>query len=296
MEAKFSLFETYQSKQPFAAIRLEQLQDFTSHPTSHAKKIFEAIQADPTRKSELKATAPCFTPGGLFLDRHTNIDFGFHLQIDIDQKDNTQISNWPDVRDWLAEWKHTSFAAISLSGVGCYALVKVATIDLKGHLMAMLPLFEKAGLTVDETKGKNLNDLRFISYDPAARMNLNAEPFTKIAAEPAPAPTMFRKPTTTGSGTSLIDSFNENCDVVALLQANGWKVAYKQGEHIRFTRPGKDGGISADWHTGRRLFYNFSDSTVIEATQNNGNHAISPFEIYRQLNNYTLESAIQSLK
>jgi hypothetical protein len=65
----------------------------------------------------------------------------------------------------------------------------------------------------------------------------------------------------------LWDQFNAEADVAKLLESNGWTRARERGERIDYARPGKtpEEGISANWHTGLRLFYVFTNATAFDA-------------------------------
>lgn len=61
------------------------------------------------------------------------------------------------------------------------------------------------------------------------------------------------------------DEWNDRGDVVSLLQEEGWKITREQGEKILMLRPGGTGKWSADFDTGKRLFYVFTSSTEFES-------------------------------
>ena len=64
---------------------------------------------------------------------------------------------------------------------------------------------------------------------------------------------------------SPFGQFNANADIPALLVKNSWTNLGQRDDLIYFRRPGKDHGVSAIWNISRRVFYNFSTSTVFEA-------------------------------
>lgn len=90
-----------------------------------------------------------------------------------------------------------------------------------------------------------------------------------------------------GFFTTPWDDFN-NSDkgmeyVLQLLDANGWKEDAKnrKGERLRFTRPGKHKGISADYHTGLKRFYVFTSSSEFEAGHGYTNYGIVKLLLFR---------------
>ena len=79
--------------------------------------------------------------------------------------------------------------------------------------------------------------------------------------------------------TTPWDDYNSKCDVVALLESNGWTWIETRGEREFLKRPGKtDSHISADYHKGLNLFKVFSTSTQFETGR-----GYKPFAIYATL-------------
>jgi hypothetical protein len=92
-----------------------------------------------------------------------------------------------------------------------------------------------------------------------------------------PAPQVLQ---VTGDAKRVGDRYNEQADVLTLLQQHGWKV-YREGRNgnLYLTRPGKERGVSASWHEGLRMFYVFSTN----APPFEAGRAYSPFAIYALL-------------
>jgi hypothetical protein len=67
--------------------------------------------------------------------------------------------------------------------------------------------------------------------------------------------------------TVLWDKFNAEMDIEGALGSHGWTRGRARGHNIEYTRPGKTerDGISATWHTEKRLFYVFTSSSEFEA-------------------------------
>ena len=79
--------------------------------------------------------------------------------------------------------------------------------------------------------------------------------------------------------TTPWDDYNSKCDVVSLLESNGWTWIETRGEREFLKRPGKtDSHISADYHRGLGLFKVFSTSTQFETGR-----GYKPFAIYATL-------------
>jgi hypothetical protein len=94
--------------------------------------------------------------------------------------------------------------------------------------------------------------------------------------------------------TTPWDDYNSKCDVVKLLESNGWTWIETRGERDFLKRPGKtDSHISADYHRGLGLFKVFSTSTQFETGR-----GYKPFAIYATLehNGNFSEAAKQLIK
>lgn len=59
------------------------------------------------------------------------------------------------------------------------------------------------------------------------------------------------------------EKFNNEADIEKMLLSGGWKRCRERGDRVDYVRPGKEArdGISGNYHTGKRLFYVFTDAT-----------------------------------
>ena len=78
----------------------------------------------------------------------------------------------------------------------------------------------------------------------------------------------------------LWDKFNREADIPKMLKSHGWTEFRRRGDRVDFIRPGKkaDGGISANWHTAKRLFYVFTTNTEFDADR-----AYNPVQVFAAL-------------
>ena len=76
-----------------------------------------------------------------------------------------------------------------------------------------------------------------------------------------------------------LDAFKEEGDTVGILTSGGWEVVHQTQERVFLRRPGKDRGISADYHKRLRLFKCFSTSTQFESEK-----AYSAVGVYAVIN------------
>jgi hypothetical protein len=144
-------------------------------------------ELDKTGKDRLKTSLPLATVGAVCSGgrKMENVKkrTGW-IALDIDAKDNPHLPNAEQVRDEVARIKNVAFSALSASGQGVWALVKVSDPDRQAkHFRALEADFKSFGITLDSTKGKNPNDARFYSYDPDAVMNTSYIEYRKIIAD-----------------------------------------------------------------------------------------------------------------
>lgn len=136
----------------------------------------------------LKKTMPSIIVGGRCIGGHrleNIVEFSGWVSIDIDDDHNPSISDWENIRDQIANLQHVAFSALSLSGRGVWALIKISDPNIQGaHYRALQRDFERIGITIDPSKGQNANDKRFYSYDPGAIIKNSVKTYTKIKGEP----------------------------------------------------------------------------------------------------------------
>jgi len=60
--------------------------------------------------------------------------------------------------------------------------------------------------------------------------------------------------------------FNSSPAAETVLQDNGWTFDYENSQWAHYTRPGKDGGVSASWHKTKRFYHIFTSSTDLVGT------------------------------
>ena len=148
------------------------------------------LQYRQTGAPEIKKNLPLITPGARCKGgrRKENIEVltGW-VCLDIDGKDNPHIKDAARIRDEIIKISNVAFSALSTGGQGVWALVKVSDPENQdAHFQALLKDFERFGIKLDSSKGRNANDARFFSYDPDARMKRSFEVYTKkVTSQPA---------------------------------------------------------------------------------------------------------------
>lgn len=175
------------------------LDDPTGTPTTLRHVLFSAFgeamsnivrlrkldRSDPwyeDKKNSIKKNLPCYTPGALLKTRETGkvvvLERTGLMQLDFD---DDKIKNYSMEELKQAVFYSLPFVAYcgsSCRGVGFYTLVLIAEPERLGeyaeHCFEVFK--EDYGIQVDTSKGRNPQDLRFISYDANPYWRENPEP------------------------------------------------------------------------------------------------------------------------
>jgi len=132
------------------------------------------------QKGLIKATLQAFTPAALLASKQKGyvqeISRSGLMQLDFDE---AALVNY-DIEEAKAavfSLPFIAFCALSCTGTGFYALAVIAEPDrLTEYAEHCFVIFQKFGLRPDVSKGKNPQDLRYISYDPNMLIRDNPEP------------------------------------------------------------------------------------------------------------------------
>ncbi len=166
---------------------------------------------------------------------------------------------------------------VSPSGNGIKAIVPSTTPDMHVQAFSMYQRYckEELGLQVDES-GKDVARACFIAHDRDVYFNPNYKWRKLEKYWDNPPSTLTPQQASHGSpqsntvpfdGISPFDEYNNSNDFIVLLEAHGWRRCEEHSDRIRFTRPGKKSGISADFKFSKRVFYVFTDKTAFTASK-----------------------------
>lgn len=211
----------------------------------------------------LKGKLPCAMPSLQMNGSHS----GF-IAIDVDGEnhgDNLEYTP-AELKEKISSIKNVAYCGYSCSGKGVWALIPIfdETKHLE-HFKALEVVFQSIGLTLDKSC-KNVNRLRFASYDPEPYLNEDAEKFSLILAD-TPKPKISTSSPDLLEGANIFDEFNQKGDVIVLLQNHGWKVLKTKADKTYLTRPDKTDGISGEFDNNKRLFYCFTNSAQFEPSR-----------------------------
>lgn len=201
------------------------------------------------------------------------------IAIDVDGKDNPGHTP-AELKEIISSIKQVSFCGYSASGNGVWGLMRLAdTTKHKQHFEALEDVFQRIGVTIDPAC-KNVNRLRFASYDPDPYINENAETFRLIMVDiPDPKEKQKTPKPKYGKGENVFEKFNREADVIGLLIRNGWKIEKVIGNKTHLTRPGKKGGVSGTYFNDTRQFHIYSSNGGLIRSEAN----YTPFDLYAEL-------------
>lgn len=216
--------------------------------------------SDKSKRDSLKAKLPAITPSGTFTKRgEANlIKHSRFIQFDIDKLTPETIEG---IKSIVIGFPYTFYCGLSVSGLGLWGLFKISQpSNHKKHFKAMERYFKYFNIDIDIAPS-NVASLRGYSYDLNAYLNQDAKVFNLIYEDPkSDKINLIKNPnrTTNKSANSIADDFNLNGEIESVLVAHGWKFVNSKGTNNRYTRPGKDCGISGNYCIDRKLFFVWS--------------------------------------
>lgn len=151
-----------------------------------------------TRKKELKRILQCYTPAALLETKKKGsvkeITRTGIMQLDFDHAGIAQY-DLEELKKTVFALRFIAFCGLSCSGDGFYALALIAEPHkLTQYAEHCFEVFLKHGIKLDNSKGKKVENLRYLSYDANMLIRDNPEPLL-IKQKQAP-----EKPTQTYQG------------------------------------------------------------------------------------------------
>lgn len=196
LDQQVSIFDTHTAQGHPATLR-EIL--FTSFAVPHGGRndldtIITMRQLNPddtdydTRKRALKNTLQAYTPAGFMIERKEEavISRTGIISIDFDDLEQYDIN---EVKQAIGALPFVGYCGLSVSGRGLFALVLIAEPDRqREYAEHLFEVFNHYGIPPDTSKGRNVNDLRYVSYDSNPVINDYPEPLRIKHRKPKAAP------------------------------------------------------------------------------------------------------------
>ncbi|MEO9146191.1 MAG: BT4734/BF3469 family protein [Ginsengibacter sp.] len=138
------------------------------------------LENDKIKKSELKSKLPGFAPAALLQQRTAGkvieIERTGIMQLDFDYVD-IQDYDIEELKQAVFHLPFIGFCGLSCSGRGFFALAMIAEPErLNEYADHVFNVLIKYGIKPDTSKGRNVNDLRYLSYDCNMLFRENPEP------------------------------------------------------------------------------------------------------------------------
>jgi len=183
------------------------------------------------KKSDLKSKLRCFSPAALLQSRAkgnvVEISRSGLMQLDFDYVD-IQDYDIDELKQAVFSLPFIAFCGLSCSGKGFYALALIAEPErLNEYAEHCFDVFlTKYGIKVDRSKGRNVNDLRYLSYDANMLFRENPEILKIKRFKPSKPVTRpyNSQPAFTGKNTLL----NKGIEALQNVQVgNRWETVQK---------------------------------------------------------------------
>jgi hypothetical protein len=236
------------------------------------------MTADKSRRDELKKRMPALLPCGIFeggrkkqhLHKHSNL-----IAIDFDEDHNSHYLDFEELKTALCNIENVAYCGRSVSGRGFWVLIPIAHPEKhEQHFTALEQAFLSLMMVADPSCS-DVSRLRYYSFDREAYFNPNAKPFLSHYSPPPPEWKKYPSGGFSGQDGAAWQRYNDSEDFSDLLLSAGWSVCWQSAEKIRFTRPGKSAGVSAEFDRVKKVFFVFSSNA--EPFEAKG---YSPFAVY----------------
>ncbi len=164
------------------------------------------------RKLQLKNSLQCFTPAALLVSKQKGclqeISRTGLLQLDFDHQDIYEY-DVEELKQCVFQLQFIAFCGLSCSGDGFYALALISEPErLADYAQHCFDVLFQHGIKVDTSKGKKVENLRYLSYDANMLIRHNPEPLHIRHFKSKPAPKAFFQPypyhTDSFDGSTLI--------------------------------------------------------------------------------------------
>ncbi len=193
MDTEISLYIThYDNTGRPATIREILMSEFQIDIICELRKLDENHKNYEADKKELKDRLKAYTPAGLLASKQKDnvieIKRSGIMQLDFDGND---IADYDilELKQCVFSLPFIGFCGLSCSGKGFYALALIAEPEkLKDYAFHCFDVLQQYGIKADRSKGRNVQDLRYLSYDSNMLIRENPEPLYVKRFKPQPAP------------------------------------------------------------------------------------------------------------
>lgn len=172
LDVHISYFEGYWTKNPETINLIDWLKE-----DSLKDELFKIRQIEEKKeRDEIKKYLPAVTVSGIFTsgEKDSLVNHSGLIAIDIDPKDNPHITDYEKAKLELAKIPYVAYCGASASGRGLYAIIPILYPDHhEEHFDALALNFKEININVDMSC-RNINRLRFYSWDDNPYYNFTA--------------------------------------------------------------------------------------------------------------------------
>lgn len=225
-----------------ASYRQILLSDFgKDFPAIYALRKLDPMDPDYKKKKiELKSKLQCFTPSALLENKAAGQLKEIHrtgiMQLDFDY-DAIKDYDVEELKQCVFSLPFIGFCGLSCSGKGFYALALIAEPErLNEYAEHCFDVLLQYGIKADTSKGKKIENLRYLSYDGNMLIREDAEILKIKRFKPKQLPGEYKSPTNNSKRTNNGESslLNKGIEALGRVQPGSrWetvqKVAYTLG-------------------------------------------------------------------
>ena len=209
MNTQVSLYSTHGDNTGRPATFRDVLMSDFSRDLPALIKLGKLDRQDPQykqKKQALKATLQCYTPAALLASKARGQVKEIHrtgiMQLDFDQADISDYDT-EELKQCVFSLPFIGFCGLSCSGDGFYALALIAEPErLSEYAEHCFDVLLSYGIKADTSKGKKVENLRYVSYDAGMLIRENPVPLKIQRFKPKPE----IKPVYTGTSGQEITS------------------------------------------------------------------------------------------
>lgn len=185
LNVNVSYFHSNREKKGIIINLYEYLMDKNKEYYNKYGKMIQNIRmcTNDEERKKIKNNLPCIMVSCVTGDNKANImETNNLICIDIDKKDNPIVID--TVPQLIKQLACVAYLSKSVSGTGYYCIIPIKNKMLfRQHFNALEQDFRNMGIVID-TACKNVNRLRYYSFDESAYINTNAEIYTSLIEDP----------------------------------------------------------------------------------------------------------------
>lgn len=156
------------------------------------RKLDRSAKHYKLNKLDLKSLLQCYTPAALLASKQKGNLIEIHrtgiMQLDFDHNDIHEY-DIEELKQCVFNLPFIGFCGLSCSGDGFYALALIAESErLSEYAEHCFTVLERFGIRADQSKGKKVENLRYLSYDSNMLIRDDPQPLHIKRFQNKPAP------------------------------------------------------------------------------------------------------------